>query len=129
MTESAKVRIDKWLWAARFFKTRSLATKAVNGGKVHLNEARVKSARMVSVGDNLVINKGQQEFEVIVLGISDRRGPAPQARLLYEETEESLKNRTEQAELRRMTYAGQTSPEKRPSKRDRRKIRDFIRKQ
>ncbi len=129
MIDSTTVRIDKWLWAARFFKTRSLATKAVNGGKVHLNGARVKSARKVSIGDNLIIQKGQQVFEVHVLGLSGRRGPATQARLLFKESEESIAKRTELADLRRMTWAGQTSPETKPTKRDRRKIREFIRKQ
>lgn len=124
-----KLRIDKWLWAARFFKTRSLASQAVNGGKVHLNSSRVKSARSVKVGDKVLISKGTISFDVIILGLSKYRRPAVEARLLYEETQDSIDKRSEVSELRKMFYAGQTTPAKRPNKRDRRKIRDFIRKE
>lgn len=124
-----KLRIDKWLWAARFFKTRSQATQAVNGGKVHLNGARVKSARSVNVGDKVLITKGELVFDVIILGLSKYRRPAAEAVLLYEETLESTEQRKEKSELKKMFYAGQKSPAKRPGKRDRRKIREFIRKE
>ena len=90
MTEE-KVRIDKWLWAARFFKTRSMAAQAVSGGKVHLNGARIKPARIVQKGDELRIRRGEVEFVVIVQDIADRRGPAREAQLLYEETEASIR--------------------------------------
>lgn len=128
MAEATTIRIDKWLWAARFFKTRSLASKAVNGGKVHLNGARVKSAHHVAVGDKLVVTKGALEFSIEVCGIMGQRRPASEARLLYEETPESIATRQEQVEMRRLMKAGQSAPEKRPDKRDRRKIREFIRK-
>jgi len=129
MTEEKQtVRLDKWLWAARFFKTRSLATAAVNGGKVHLNGNRVKAAKLVGLGDRLEINKGSLSFEITVLGVSPRRLPAREAQLLYEESEQSINARQEQRELRRMAHAGHTPPSNKPSKRDRRKIKEFIRK-
>ncbi|WP_136799212.1 MULTISPECIES: RNA-binding S4 domain-containing protein [Desulfosediminicola] len=122
------VRIDKWLWAARFFKTRSLAAKAVNGGKVHLNNTRVKAARNVQEGDKLVISKGQDEFHIEVLAVASMRRPASEARLLYEETEESIRERENQRDMRRMMNAGHVHPTAKPDKRDRRKIKAFIRK-
>lgn len=129
MAEDKKeVRIDKWLWAARFFKTRSLAAQAVNGGHVHLNGNRVKAAKNVIVGDEMVITVGSFEFHITVLVLSERRGPATQARLLYVESEESIKKREEQREMRKMANAGFTSPEGKPDKHDRRKIREFLRK-
>ena len=122
------LRLDKWLWAARFFKTRSMAAKAVNGGKVHLNGSRVKAARNVTAGDRLVIQKEQMEFHVTVLGVNSQRRPAVEARALYVESEESILERERQRDLRRMMHAGQTAPSTRPGKRDRRKIKEFIRK-
>ena len=124
-----KVRIDKWLWAARFFKTRSLAAKAVSGGHVRLNAARVKPAHPLQVGDTLVIRRGEEEFTVVVLALSRRRGPAVQARTLYEETAESMAARERAREERRMLRGPAIRPPKRPDKRERRKIREFIRKQ
>ena len=123
-----KVRLDKWLWAARFFKTRSLASQAVNGGRVHLNGARIKASRAVNIGDTVLINKSGLEFTIVVLGLHDKRRPAAEARLLYEESAESIANRAEQAEQRRMIRAGQPAPAKKPDKRERRKIREFTRK-
>lgn len=129
MNESAdNVRLDKWLWAARFFKTRSIASQAVNGGKVHLNGTRIKAARNVKVGDELVISKGPYTFRVTVLALSPQRRPATEARLLYQESEESVREREQQRELNRLMNAGHTAPAGRPSKRDRRKIKEFIRK-
>ncbi len=129
MTEEKRsVRLDKWLWAARFFKTRSLAAKAANGGKVHVNGQRIKAAKGVAVGDLLSITIGSLEFVVTVVALSERRGPATVARELYEELEESREKRMEQSALRRMATAGHVSPAKRPDKRQRRKIREFIRK-
>ncbi len=122
-----KVRIDKWLWAARFFKTRSLAAKAVNGGKVHVNGQRVKAARIINIGDCLQITKGFVEFIVTVLAVSKYRRPAVEAQLLYQESEESIQARTEARELRRAVHSGYKPPGKRPSKRDRRKIKNFTR--
>ena len=124
-----KVRIDKWLWAARFFKTRSLATAAVTGGHVHLNGARVKAARAVAIGDELRIVRNQEEFVVIVQALSGKRGPAPVARTLYEETEESKQAREMRGSERRLLNLGKSfPPPKRPGKRDRRLIRKFTKK-
>jgi len=123
-----KVRIDKWLWAARFFKTRSLAAKAVIGGHVHVNGSRVKAARPVQEGDCLVIRRGEQEFTVHVLGISGKRGPAKVAVTLYEETTESITARESARQKRRQIYGPAVHPGGRPDKRDRRKIRKFLRK-
>lgn len=127
-SKSAGVRLDKWLWAARFFKTRSMATQAVNGGKVRLNDIRTKAAHSVAAGDRLAINNGHEEFAVTVLAVSVTRRPASEARLLYHESEESLKKREEEREMRRLIHAGSMAPARRPDKRDRRKIKSFIRK-
>ncbi len=127
---NTKVRIDKWLWAARFFKTRSMAAKAVSGGKVHLDQARVKASRLVTVGDRLHIRRHDVEFVVDVVGLAVKRGPATTAQALYEETKESIadrdKMRAEQKAER--LVSGQMKPPKRPGKRDRRLIKKFIRK-
>ena len=124
-----KVRIDKWLWAARFFKTRSMAAQAVSGGKVHVNSARVKPARIVVPGDELRIRRGEVEFVVIVLGVSGKRRPAKEAQLLYKETEASTLQREEMRSKKRLEAAGKMyGPMKRPDKRARRKIRSFTRK-
>ena len=129
MSESTeKIRIDKWLWAARFFKTRSQASQAVQGGKVHVNGQRIKPSRTVGAGDELRINKLEQVFEVTIKGVNQYRRPASEARELYEESEQSLKNREEQSQMRRLIRAPGTAPAKKPDKRDRRKIREFIRK-
>lgn len=130
MTDTTeKIRIDKWLWAARFFKTRSLASKAANGGKVYFNGGRVKSSRLVGAGDELEITKAQTTFSVTILAINSKRRPASEARFLYEESDESIKKREEDRDLRRMSYAGHAPPAKKPGKRDRRKIKEFIRKE
>ena len=122
------VRLDKWLWAARFFKTRSLASQAIKSGKITINNNRVKAARNVQVDDDLVISIGTVEFHVKVLALSRFRRPAVEARLLYQETEESRNAREENRAMRKAMNAGYTSPAKRPSKRDRRKIKSFTRK-
>lgn len=116
---SGGVRIDKWLWAARFFKTRGLAQNAVAGGRVHVDGQRVKPARDVKPGDRLAITKGQLEFEVIVEAVADKRGPARQAESLYTETPGSVQKR-EQARVARKTLP--PAPEKRPDKRQRRRL-------
>ena len=123
-----KVRIDKWLWAARFFKTRSTASKAVNGGHVHVNGSRVKPAKIIQVGDTLQIRRGLVEFEILVLEISGRRGPAVKAQTLYEETDESIERRGQEAVERRLQRPANTTPVRRPDKRERRKILKFLRK-
>ncbi|MGD2084130.1 MAG: S4 domain-containing protein [Chromatiales bacterium] len=119
------VRLDKWLWAARFFKTRALAVEAINGGKVHLNGQRTKPGKDVRVGARLRVHKGEQEWDLLVTALSDRRGPASQARELYEETETSIRRREAAAEQRRLTRASSAQPVTRPNKRDRRLIHRF----
>jgi ribosome-associated heat shock protein Hsp15 len=125
---AAEVRIDKWLWASRFFKTRASASEAVAGGKVHLNGARTKPAKPVKTGDTLRIQRGEVEFIVIVRGLAEKRDPARVAQSLYEETEESRLARERQREEKVLLAVEQTMPKKRPGKRDRRLIRSFIRK-
>ena len=116
------VRIDKWLWAARFYKTRSLAAEAVNGGKVELNGERPKPAKGVKPGDELRIRSGVFEQVVLVRALSDKRGPATVAQALYEETPESAAARAKMAE--RMRYEAPVGAESgRPSKKDRRDLR------
>jgi len=120
-----KHRLDKWLWAARFFKTRSLAMEAVAGGKVHLNGARAKPAREIHIGDRLTIRRGPYEWTVVVRGLSLRRRPASEAVQLYEETEESERSRQAVAAEIRARDAGLPSPRSRPSKKDRRDLSRF----
>jgi ribosome-associated heat shock protein Hsp15 len=129
MTPFDRVRIDKWLWAARFFKTRSQATEAVDGGKVEVNGARAKPAKDVKVGDELRIRLGPYEHLVVVRGLSDKRGPATVAQTLYEETPESIAVRAKLREDHRMAPAMFVYEEKgRPTKKDRRALADFIEK-
>ena len=120
-----KVRIDKWLWAARFFKTRSLARNAISGGKVHLNGARVKPGRPVSIQDSLRIQRGEEEYVISVLLLNDRRGPASEAQQMYQEDEESRLKREADAEARSLTRAAKVNREGRPDKKQRRKIIQF----
>ncbi len=119
------MRLDKWLWAARFFKTRSLATDAVDGGKVKLNGAAAKPAKDVKTGDRLHIRAGDQDWEVIVQGENEQRRPASEAQLLYQETPESLQRRTEAAELRKLAPMPMPEHKGRPTKRDRRQLGRF----
>lgn len=117
------VRLDKWLWAARFFKTRGLATEAVNGGRVHLNGARVKPARDVHVGDTLEIRIGVTSWTITVAGLSDKRGPAKVAQTLYAETDESRAARERQALERKVAPPPLGSDlGARPTKQDRRRL-------
>jgi len=127
-SQSDKVRLDKWLWAARFFKTRALATEAINGGHVHLNGHRPKPSRTLQVGDELTIRKGQEEFRLVVRELSQKRGPASVAQQLYEESEESLQQREILREQRRLQAAAAPHPARRPDKKGRRKIIRFINK-
>jgi len=123
-----QVRIDKWLWAARFWKTRALATEAVSGGHVHLNGARVKPAKDVRVGDTLQIRVGVTEWTVEVRGLADRRGPAKQAVLLYEETPESRERRERQALQRKLAPPPLGADlGARPTKQARRRLDEFRR--
>src|SRR5215831_5215107 len=119
------VRIDKWLWAARFFKTRSLAARACELGRVQSHGQPVKPAREVRIGDMLRITNDSGDFEVEVLERSEVRGPASVAQTLYRETEESRELRQKLREERRATMNFSPAPASRPSKRDRRKIRQF----
>jgi ribosome-associated heat shock protein Hsp15 len=119
------VRVDKWLWAARFFKTRSLATEAVDGGKVKLAGQRVKPAKELRIGDQLTVQIGDHEWQVTVQGLSDKRGPAELARQLYEESEESRARRQAQIDLRRVAREPAEERQGRPTKRDRRMMRRF----
>jgi ribosome-associated heat shock protein Hsp15 len=120
-----KVRIDKWLWAARFFKTRSQAAQAVSGGRVQVNGARVKPARLVQAGEELRIRRNEVEFVVTVLGVAAKRRPAKEAQLLYEESAESIAAREAARELRRIEAMGRLQPTRRPTKRERRQIVSF----
>ena len=117
-----RVRIDKWLWAARFFKTRGAATEAVLGGHVQVNGARVKPARDVAVGDRLEITKAQERWTVVVAGLADRRGPASVAQALYEETPESAAERQKRRDERRLARPIGADLSERPTKRDRRRL-------
>ena len=119
------VRIDKWLWAARFFKTREQAGKACEMGRVDSNGQRAKPAREVKVGDMLHVQNDGGEFDVEVLGLSQMRGPASVAQALYRETAESVEARKKVAEEKRLMGPPAFAPAKRPSKRDRRLIHSF----
>ena len=119
------VRIDKWLWAARFFKTRTLAARACDLGRIESNKQPAKPAREVHVGDMLQIKTEGGEFEVEVLLLSEVRGPAAVARTLYHETETSRELRIKSAEERKAGMIFSPAPQGRPSKRDRRKIHQF----
>jgi ribosome-associated heat shock protein Hsp15 len=119
------MRLDKWLWAARFFKTRSLAQQAVAGGRVNLNGDRTKPAHEVKLGDTVVVRVGDWRWEVRVKALSDRRGPAEAARKLYDETAESKAERERMGDLRRWGTEPAATLKGRPTKRDRRRIEDF----
>lgn len=122
-----KVRVDKWLWATRFFKTRPLATEAIIGGKVQVNGQRVKPGKILQVGDELSIRRGRTLYVVIVRGLASRRGPASQASLLYDETEDSRRSRAEIAEQQKVCGTLHAQPKGRPNKRNRRTIIRYLR--
>jgi ribosome-associated heat shock protein Hsp15 len=122
---SAAVRIDKWLWAARFFKTRSLATEAVNGGKVELNGLRPKPSKEVKIGDQIRVRQGPFIHSVTVRGLSDRRGPASAAALLFEESPESIADRERLREQHRLAPSVHREEGGRPTKKDRRAMSAF----
>jgi len=122
---AAKLRLDKWLWAARFFKTRSLAKTAIEGGKVHLGGQRVKVSKEICVGDTLQIRQGWDEKVVIVEQLSGQRRGAPQAQQLYRETDDSLRRRAEAAAARKAAGGMIDRPAQRPTKKQRRQIRGF----
>ena len=116
------MRLDKWLWAARFYKTRALATDAVLGGHIHLNGVRVKPAKEVRAGDRLEIRIGTVTWEVEVLALADKRGPASVGRTLYAESEASQQAREEQARLRKLAQPLGADLGARPTKQDRRRL-------
>lgn len=122
---SGKLRLDKWLWAARFFKTRSLAKAAIEGGKVHLDGQRVKVSREISAGDRLQIRQGWDERTVIVKALSDQRRGAPEAQALYAETADSREKREAEAAARKAAGGMLDRPPGRPSKKQRRQIHRF----
>ena len=119
-----KLRIDKWLWAARLFKTRSLARAAIEGGKVRLAGQRVKVSREIAVGDELRIRQGWDERDIVIVSLSDRRRGAPEAQALYRETQASMARRQQAAQARKLAGAS-ARPPGRPDKRARRQIHRF----
>ena len=120
-----RLRLDKWLWAARFFKTRSLAKAAIEGGKVQLGGQRVKVSKEICVGDNLQIRQGWDQKEVVVMALSDQRRGAPEAQRLYEETPRSVQRREEEAAARKAAGGMIDRPARRPTKKQRRQIHRF----
>lgn len=119
-----KVRLDKWLWAARFYKTRAIAKQMIEGGKVHYNGQRTKCSRHVEIGAVLEIRQGFDEREIVIVAVSDQRRGAPEAQKLYTETEASIKKREEQA-AQRKAMGSSLNPRNRPNKKERRQIRSF----
>jgi ribosome-associated heat shock protein Hsp15 len=119
------MRLDKWLWAARFFKTRGLAQAAIESGQVKLNEERTKPAHAIKAGDLVSVRVRELEWHVRVQGLSDKRGPAVEARKLYEETPESRVERERVIALRRFTAEPAADIKGRPTKRDRRRLEDW----
>lgn len=120
--EHQGVRLDVWLWAIRFYKTRSQAKDAVTGGKIKVGGGSAKPSKLVRIGDKLEISRGQDRYEIEVVALSEQRGPAPVAQQLYRETEESRKAREDNAQMRRLTAAGYAKPATKPDKRARRLI-------
>jgi ribosome-associated heat shock protein Hsp15 len=122
MSESAKIRLDKWLWAARFYKTRAVAKQMVEGGKVHYEGQRAKCSKVVELGATLQIRQGFEQRVVIVKGLSEQRQGAVQAQLLYEETADSVERREKEALQRKAQKGVELSPGHKPDKRSRRQI-------
>jgi len=118
---------DKWVWAARFFKTRSLASDAVAGGKVHLNGKRIKPGKTLSVGDTLLIQRGADSYEVLIMGLSLQRQASKVASELYQESEESIQIRKNLVEMRRAAGIGRNFSDTKPNKQQRKKIVRFKR--
>ncbi|MCX4186295.1 RNA-binding S4 domain-containing protein [Methylophaga sp. OBS4] len=126
-TNSDTQRLDKWLWAARFYKTRSLAVEAISGGKVHLNSHRIKPSHTVRVGDTLTISKAPYEFEITVQALNLQRRPASEAQTLYQETQASQDKRAQLKQQLKDEPLGFRQQKGRPNKRDRRNIIKFTR--
>ncbi len=123
--EKEAVRLDKWLWAARFYKTRTLAKEMIDGGKVHYNGQRSKPNKIVEVGATLKVRQGSDEKEIVVLALSSQRRGAPEAQRLYRETEQSLANREKLAMARKMNALSMPHPDRRPDKKERRDLLKF----
>ena len=123
--ELTEIRLDKWLWASRFFKTRAIAVESINGGRVHLNGVRVKPARVIRLDDELKITRGTERYHVVVKGLNDKRRPAKEAVLMYEETEDSIQEREAAQELNRLQSANIKQPTHKPNKRERRVMDKF----
>lgn len=122
MSDTSKIRLDKWLWAARFFKTRALAKKAIEGGKVSYAGQRSKCSKIVEIGAILKIRQGWDEPIIEILALSEKRAGAPQAALLYQETVESIKKRSSDAQQRKILKVTDLTPKGKPDKRSRRQI-------
>lgn len=120
-----QVRLDKWLWAARFYKTRSIARNMIDGGKVHYNGQRSKPSKLVEVGAEIRLRQGSDEKTIIIAKLSDNRRGAPEAQTLYQETAESIKQREQHAQMRKLNAFGSPNPDKRPDKKQRRNIIKF----
>ncbi|QKJ85297.1 ribosome-associated heat shock protein Hsp15 [Paramixta manurensis] len=119
------VRLDKWLWAARFYKTRAIAREMIEGGKVHYNGQRSKPSKTVELNAELTLRQGNDERTVIILAISERRGPATEAQQLYRETEQSVEKREKVALARKMNALSMPHPDRRPDKKERRDLMKF----
>lgn len=119
------IRLDKWLWAARFYKTRSLAKAAIEGGKVHYEGQRTKVSKLVEIGATIKVRQGFDEKVIIVKALSDQRRGAPEAQLLYEETPQSIKDRMDKAEQRRINKSFMQTPDHKPNKKERRDLARF----
>ncbi|MGO2509305.1 MAG: ribosome-associated heat shock protein Hsp15 [Vibrio hibernica] len=124
-SQTLSVRLDKWLWAARFYKTRSIARSMVDGGKVHYNDQRSKPSKMVELGAKLRVRQGNEEKIIIIEKISEHRRGAPEAQALYSETPESITKREEDAKKHKLNALYSPSPDKRPDKKQRRSIIRF----
>jgi len=122
-----RMRLDKWLWAARFFKTRALATEAINGGKIHMNGQRAKPGKEIGIGARLQISKDQYSWDITVTALNAQRRPACEAALLYEETPESRAKRQAEVDRHRLDREMGVQPDQRPDKKDRRVIHRFKR--
>lgn len=119
------MRLDKWLWASRFFKTRKDSMEAISGGKVHLNGSRVKPSRNVQINDCLSITRNNEKYSVTVQGLNDKRRPAKEAQLLYNEDQESIQARESEREIRRINNASVVISSTKPNKKQRRQIDRF----
>lgn len=120
-----QIRLDKWLWAARIYKTRSLAREMVEGGKVHYNGQRTKPSKIVETGAELKLRQGSDEKKIVVIGLSEQRRPASEAQKLYQETAESIIKREEVANARRLGALTMPHPDRRPDKKERRNLIKF----